>query len=137
MKPLFFSLLVTATLLTLSTCTNNGDPYKPDFEHAGGYIIGKESCKANADDDEWLIDMSYELNPPNLNYGDTITINGTFYKHMVKTTQLPHEFKIVGMKVSFDFHLSPIKVQSVGCEVTNPITYNLKEMNVIATFRIA
>lgn len=80
--------------------------------------------------------MSYELNPPNLNYGDTLTINGIFYKHLVKTTQLMPEFKIIGRKVSFDFHLSTSKVQSVGCTATNPITYNLKEMNVLATFKI-
>lgn len=135
MKTLFFSFLVFLELLSLSLVSCRR-PDVPDFEHAGGYVIGKETCKANPDDDEWLIDLSYELNPPSLNYGDTITINGTLYKHMVKTSQLLPKFRIIGQKVSFDFHLSSGRVQSVGCMVTVPFTYYLREMNVIASGEI-
>ena len=55
---------------------------------------------------------------------------------MIKTKQLLPEFKQAGKKVSFDFHLSSSKVQTSGCTVVNPITYNLKEMSVIASGEI-
>ena len=112
------------------------DPYYPDFEHAGGYVIEKEHCKIDTAQDYWLIDLSYVDNPPNLNYGDTITIGSTFYSHMVKTNQLIPQFQLVGKKVSFDFHLSADKVNSTGCNVVNPVTYFLKSMEVIASGEI-
>jgi len=90
------------------------DPFKPNFEHAGGFVIGKEVCKANPEEDYWLIDLSYFTNLPDKSYGDTITINGVFYSHMIKTKQLLTEFKQPGKKVSFHFHLSSAKVQTSG-----------------------
>lgn len=136
MKLLLSSFLISGLLLVLSSMSCKREPFKPNFEHAGGYVIGKETCKANPDEDYWLIDLSYFSNLPDKNYGDTITINGIFYSYMIKTKQLLTEFKQPGKKVSFDFHLSPAKVQTTGCTVANPVTYDLKEMDVIATFEI-
>ena len=57
--------------------------------------------------------------------------NGIFYEHMIKTKGLVSQFKIVGKKLSFDCHFSANKVATSGCTVAIPITYNLKEMQVI------
>ena len=135
MKKLFFSFLISTVALTFISSSCKRDPYYPDFDHAGGYVIGKETCKANPDNDYWLVDLSFPLNTVTT-YGDTITIGGTFYTNMIKTTQLPASFKIIGKKVSFDFHLSSGKVETTGCTVATPITYRLKDMEVIASFEI-
>lgn len=99
-------------------------------------MITKETCKTNPNDDQWLVDLSYPLQSPNLNYGDTITIAGVFYQHMIKTAQLLPELKVIGKAVSFDFTLSASKVQTANCTVSSPNTFFLKEMNVIASFEI-
>jgi hypothetical protein len=136
MKNLFLSLLIFSFAITFRSVSCKREPFKPDFEHAGGYVIGKEICKANPDEDYWLIDLSHSGNRPGLNYGDTITINGVFYKNMIKTLQLRPQLKVIGKAVSFDFKLSSSKVQTTGCTVANPVIYSLKEMNVIASFEI-
>ncbi|MBX9783278.1 MAG: hypothetical protein K2X48_08300 [Chitinophagaceae bacterium] len=136
MKNLFLSLLIFSLAITLCSNGCKRAPFKPNYEMAGGYVIGKEVCKANPDEDYWLIDLSSNGNRPGLNYGDTITINGVFYKHMIKTLQLVPQFKIPGKKVSFHFNLSSTKVQTTSCTVANPVIYNLKEMTVIATFEV-
>lgn len=135
MKLLSFSLLISATLLILSSSSCKRDPYKPDFDHAGGYVIGKEVCKADTALDYWLIDLSIDYTASNT-FGDTIIINGTTYNHMVKTTGLLPQFHVVGKKISFDCRFSASKVQTTGCTVANSITYNLKDMNVLASGEI-
>ena len=128
-------LLISTIVITALAASCKREPFVPDFEHAGGFVIDKETCKANPDDDYWLVDLSYPLNTVTT-YGDSITINGTFYTNMIKTTQLPANFKVIGKKVSFDFHLSNTKVETSGCSITNPTIYKLKEMQVIASFEI-
>src|SRR5690606_7887913 len=111
------------------------EPFKPDFEHAGGYVIGKETCKSNPYSDYWLIDLSHPANVVTT-FADTITVDGVFYTNMVKTAELPVTLKTVGKKVSFDFKLSNGKVETTECTVPVPVTYNLKEMKIIASFII-
>lgn len=135
MKSLLFSPLLFTFFLTLLLSSCKRDPYKPDFEHAGGYVIGKEVCKADTAQDYWFIDLSIDYSATNT-FGDTIGINGTTYNHMVKTTQLLPQFHVIGKKVSFDCHFSSSKVQTTGCTIPNPITYSLKEMNVLASGEI-
>lgn len=135
MKSRIKSLLISAIAMISFSASCKREPFVPDFEHAGGFVIGKEICKTNPDEDYWLIDLSYPLNTVTI-YGDTITIGGTFYTNMIKTTQLPTNFKVIGKKVSFDFHLSSSKVETTGCTVTTPIIYKLKDMQVIASGEI-
>jgi hypothetical protein len=135
MKSLFFSLLFFSLFLTFLSSSCKRDPYIPDFDHAGGYVIGKEVCKADTAQDNWLIDLSIDYSAANT-FGDTITINGTTYNHMVKTTQLLPQFHVIGKRVAFDCHFSSSKVQTTGCTISNPITYNLKEMTVLSTGEI-
>jgi hypothetical protein len=138
MTKLSFTYLIllfpTLILTTFSSC--KVEPYSPPYEHAGGYVVTKEVCNTDSSKDEWLIDLSYAAQSPNLNYGDTITLNGVFYKHMIKTSQLLPELRVIGKAVSFNFTLSASKVQSTNCTVPNPMVYLLKEMNVIASFEI-
>jgi hypothetical protein len=135
MKKLINTLLISTTIIISISASCKREPFFPDFDHAGGYVIGKEYCKANADEDYWLVDLSFPLNTVT-NYGDTITINGTLYKNMIKTKQLPLTFKEIGKNVSFNFHLSADKVETTGCTVSNAITFKLKNMNVLASFEI-
>lgn len=135
MKSFITSLLISSLFSLIIAASCKREPYKPDFEHAGGFVIGKETCKSNPDTDYWLIDLSYSLNTVTT-YGDTLTFNGIFYTNMVKTLQLPPSFKVIGKRVSFDFHLGSGKVETSGCTVANPVTVKLKEMQVLASFEI-
>lgn len=135
MKAIIKSLLISAIAIIFFSASCKREPFNPDFEHAGGFVIGKEICKTNPDSDYWLVDLSHPSNTVTT-YGDTITISGIFYTNMIKTTQLPATFKVIGKKVSFDFHLSTSKVETTGCTVATPIIYKLKEMQVIASFEI-
>src|SRR5215208_784156 len=119
-------LLLLFLSLYFFCCKNK--PFKPDFENAGGYVIGKEVCNTDTSQDYWLIDLS--IFPLQNSYGDSLLLNGITYTHVVKTTGLASQFKIVGTRVDFDFHLSSFPVQTVNCNVT-PATYLLKEMQVL------
>ena len=131
MKQFIQSLSILSIIIISMAASCRREPYKPDFEHAGGYVIGKETCKSNPDSDYWLIDLSHPANVVTT-YGDTITVEGISYTNMIKTTELSPALKTVGKKVSFDFRLSRSKVSTTGCTSPYPITYNLKEMQIIA-----
>jgi hypothetical protein len=124
-------LIITLCSLLVATNACKREPFKPDFEHAAGYVIKKEICKSNADEDYWLVDLSYPLNTVT-NYGDTITIDGRFYTNMIKSTKLPASFKEIGKHASFDFYISDTKIETIACTVVNPVTYNLKEIQIKA-----
>ena len=125
----YIAIVLCSLLIVTIACKR--EPFKPNFEHAAGYVIKKETCKTNTDEDYWLVDLSHPLNTIT-NYGDTITIDGRFYTNMIKTTKLPASFKEIGMHVSFDFYISDTNIETSECTVANPITYNLKEINIIA-----
>lgn len=110
------------------------EPFRPDFENAGGYVIAKETCNVDTSQDFWLIDLS--IFPLPNNYGDSLTLNGLTYRHVVKTVGLAAQFKFIGARVGFDFHLSTSRVRTVYCNVANPDTYLLKEMNIISQAEI-
>jgi hypothetical protein len=122
-------LLLLLIFLGIYNISCKTEPYKPNFEIAGGYVIGKEKCNLDTTKDYWLIDFSiYPL--PN-NYGDSLILNGITYKHVVKTTQLAAQFKLISSRVGFDFYLTASSVQTSNCSVSNPITYSLKEMQIL------
>ena len=75
MKLLFFSPLILSLLFIFSSSSCRREPYKPDFDHAGGYVIGKEVCKEDTAQDYWLVDLSLNYSATNTS-GDSITING-------------------------------------------------------------
>lgn len=128
MRTIFQSLLILLISATIFSASCSKEPYELPYEHFGGWVIGKETCDTNPDEDYWLVDLSYQ---PGSKYGDTATVAGTLYTHVVKTKELPVNFKVVGKKVAFDFYLSNTTIQSSGCTVANPITYKLKVMDVI------
>lgn len=124
------SLFSFVYLLTVSSSCKK-EPYVPDYDHAGGFVIAKESCSTtDPDNDYWLVDLSVMYTATNT-FGDTLTYNGIFYEHVVKTKGLLTQFKIVGKKLSFDCHFSANKVATTGCTVASLVTYSLKEMQVI------
>ncbi len=136
MKRSFVKKLNTTTciiIVLLFSC--NKYPYKLDYKNVGGYVIAKEVCKANEADNYWLIDLTYYQNTPQ--YGDTLVLNGRTYTNVIKLKGLDQGLKQIGMTVAFDFKtITPDKVQTTGCIVANPITYNLKELFIINQFEI-
>ncbi len=112
----------------LASCNNKGG-YKPPWEYAGGKVIAKESCNADETKDYWLVDLTVF---PNTNqYGDTLELNGIIYTNVVKTLDLLPEFKVVGKRIGFDFYISSQRVVTSGCSLTNPVTFNLKEIDAV------
>jgi hypothetical protein len=127
---LFFASFFIFSLIISSSC--NKPPYKPD-KNVGGYVIAKEVCKANEADDYWLIDLTYNYDTPQ--YGDTLILNGRAYTNVIKVKGLDPRLKQIGMTVAFDFKtITADKVQTTGCSVANPITYDLKELFIINKF---
>ncbi len=124
---LFFSLLFSC-LLFFTKC--NKPPDIADYTNTGGFVIGRETCNTNDTEDYWLVDLTYYPNTPQ--YGDTLVLGGITYTNVVKVKGLDQRLKKIGMKVSFDFKtVTTIKVETTGCNVTNPITYKLKELFII------
>lgn len=120
------SLIVT--LLTSGSC--NKPPFKPDYENIGGYVIGKENCNADINQDYWLLDFTVYPNSPKI--GDTLILNGTTYTNVLKLKGLDQRLKQIGMRVSIDYKtISSNKIITSGCTVATPITYPLKELFII------
>lgn len=125
--------IFTITLLNSSSC--NKYPYKPDYKNITGFVIGKETCNTDENQDYWLIDFTYEPNPPKV--GDTLLLNGITYTNVLKTKGLGQRLKLIGMKVSIDYRIiSAGKVITTGCNVASPVTYNLKELTILNQFEI-
>ena len=128
---MFINKAKTATFficLILFSC--NKPPVTSGFKNAKGYVIAKEMCKANEVDDYWLIDLTYFPDAPQ--YGDTLILNGRTYTNVIKTKGLVQQLKQIGISVSLDFKtITSNRVQTTGCTVINPITFNLKELFVI------
>ena len=127
MKFLFIPFLILFFSIYTTSCKTQ--PFKPNFENAGGYVIGKERCNIDTTQDYWLIDLS--IFPLPNSYGDSLIFNGTTYRHVIKTTGLAPQFKFIGARVGFDFHLTSALVQTTNCNISSPVTYLLKEMQVL------
>jgi hypothetical protein len=92
-----------------------------------GYVIGKEICDTNEKNDYWLVDLTYRPNTPQ--YGDTLFFNGEYYFNVVKTKGLRDTVKHIGKAVDIEFKtITSKKIETTGCNVVNPITYDLKEI---------
>jgi hypothetical protein len=133
MRKKIIALIILSLLLQLVACNN--EPFKPRYKNVKGYVIGKESCNIDENQDYWLIDLTYLPNTPQ--YGDTLLLNGQIFTNVVKTKGLRDTVKHIGKAVSIDFNkISTDKVVTVGCNVSGPVTYNLKEIFVINLFEI-
>lgn len=128
-------LSITFSLLLFELISCNKQPYKPDTTLVAGYVIGKETCNIDESKNYWLVDLTYKPNTPQ--YGDTLFFNGQYYTNVVKTKELPDTVKYVGTAIDIEFKtISQDKIQTTGCNVTNPQTFDLKEIFVINIGRI-
>lgn len=137
MKALLFFRLnyicTTLSLFVLGSC--NKQPYISDYNNVKGYVIGKEICN-DRDDDYWIIDLTYP-DFTQYHYGDTLVLNGTKYTNVIKTKDLDQRLKNFGMAVSIDFKtITPNQVVTIGCTISNPTIYKLKELFIINQFEI-
>ena len=129
-SPIFF---VTAFCFIFSSC-NDKQPFKPDFTHIGGYVIGKEDCNTDESNDYWLLDFTVYANSPQI--GDTLVLNGITYTNVLKVKGLDPRFKQIGFRVSIDYNKLSNKGITIGCTVSSPVVYSLKEMYIINQFEI-
>lgn len=135
MKHLSTKILVTSVILLSLLFSCKRGAFIPDYTNTGGFVIGRETCKADETEDYWLVDLTFYPNTPQ--YGDTLILNGTTYTNVVKVKTLASRLKQVGMRVSFDFKtVSPNAIITTGCTVSTPVTYNLKELFIINQFEI-
>jgi hypothetical protein len=132
-KKLFLICLSIVILFVYGSC--NKPPHKPDYENIGGYVIGKETCHVDENQDYWLLDFTVYPNSPKV--GDTLTLNGSTYTNVLKLKGLDSRLKQIGMRVSIDYKIiSNTKVITSGCTVANPVTYPLKEITILNQFEI-
>jgi hypothetical protein len=125
---LFLVSIVITSFLIGSSC--NKQPFKPDYKNIRGYVIGKETCNTDDTKDYWLIDFTYGADNPKV--GDTLLLNGNTYTNVLKTKGLDQQLKIIGLRVSIDYRIiSTDKVITTGCNVSLPMTYNLKELTIL------
>jgi len=122
-----FCFALSFILLMLPACKK--PPYYPPYKNVKGFVIGKETCTGNPEEEYWLVDLTFRANTPQ--YGDTLLLSGITFTNVVKTKGL-RDLKEVGRRVSIDFDtITSTKVETTGCTVSNPVTYKLKEIFVI------
>lgn len=127
-----FSFLI---LMTLSSGSCNKPPFKPDYQNIAGYVIGKEVCNADENNDYWLLDFTVYPNSPQI--GDTLILNGVTFTNVLKVKELGARLKHTGIMVSIDYKkISSNKIITTGCTEPNSITYPLKEIFIINQFEI-
>lgn len=121
-------LCIFSFLFIYGSC--NKEPYVPPYNTAIGYIIGKEVCNSDVSKDYWLINI-ISSSSVQQQYGDTLTLNGIKYTNLIKTIGVTNDLKIDGQKVGFDFNISTNKVTTTGCNISEQVTYQLKEATII------
>lgn len=121
MKILFFLIaLPTITLLFNASCKRGGYKLPYIVDHAT--VIGYEICHNDESKNYWLLNIFGNSG----NYGDTLKYNGTVWPHVVKTTDLDSAYKRIGMRILCGFDISRDQIQSTGCTVSSPETYQLR-----------
>lgn len=123
-------LLNLALILPVISSCNNKEPYDPPYENIGGYVIGSEACSNNSQTDYWVLDFTVYDDSPKI--GDTLVIDGITYTNVLKVRGLDERLQQPGVAVSIDYNkVSSTKVITTGCTISNPVTYNVKELFII------
>ena len=123
-------LICFCYILLISGSSCKPEPYIVDYKNIKGYVIGKETCNTDDTKDYWLIDFTYGTR--NSVVGDTLLLNGITYTNVLKTNGLDQQLKIIGLRVSIDYtNISSNKITTIGCNVTNFVTYQLKEFTIL------
>jgi hypothetical protein len=136
MKKFTSSIFISFFIFPLLISSSCGKQHtRLDYKHVAGFVIAKEVCESNEADDYWIIDLTYYNDTPQ--YGDTLFLNGRTHTNVIKVKNLRAPLTQIDMAVAFDFKsITPNKIQTTDCTVTNPITYNLKELFIINQFEI-
>lgn len=126
--------LLTVWLFFAGSC-NTKEPYELPYFNIAGWVVGKETCHSDPEKEYWLISCTYYPNSPQI--GDEIVVNSQPYTNVIKLKGLAPDLQKVGTAVSIDYqYISPEKVTSYSCNVSNPIIYPLKEIRIINQFFI-
>lgn len=126
------NLIIACSIVGVFYCCscNNKEPYDLPYEISAGKVIGREACFVDTTKNYWLVNLT--VYPHTKQYGDTILLNGVIYTNVVKTPGLKSPFNQIGKKVGLSFKISADRIQTRGCNVSSPVTYNLKVLRVIA-----
>jgi hypothetical protein len=115
-------------LLAVFSC-NNKEPLDA-LPNIGGYVIGREICTSDPQNDYWIIDFTAYADAPQI--GDTLLLDGISYTNVLKVHGLHKNLQNIGMAVFIEYNkVSTGKVVTTGCTVANPVTYELKEIFII------
>lgn len=106
-------------------CERNKFPLEIRNGMAVGTVIGKEQCNADTVKDYWLIEI-HSAPTIRKQYGDTVTVGGTKYFNMIKTTGITGDLKKPGQKIGIEFNISDEVSSTSNCSVYKPLTYRLK-----------
>lgn len=129
MKSLSGTNILLAGLLLILSCRK--PPYKVDTMFIDGYVIGKETCHTDPEQDYWLIDCTkYPEFTPRV--GDTIVVDNETYTNVIKVKGLAADLQQLGESVYIEYKkISTSRIVTTGCEVASPITYTLREIFII------
>jgi hypothetical protein len=105
-------------------------PYPVDYLTLYGFVIGKENCRADENQDYWLVDCTYRASSPQI--GDTLVYDGSIYTNVIKLKGLSEGLKKIGLPVVIDYRtITSRRVFTIDCQVALPKTYNLKEVTIL------
>jgi hypothetical protein len=92
-----------------------------------GQILAKETCTGDDLSEYWIIDLYHQANT--FKDGDSLFLNGIQYTNVIKATiSNPFSVRGIGQKVVFDFERKLPVQNTRSCSVSNPVTYQVKQV---------
>lgn len=121
--------LITICVFIAGSC-NTKEPSDFPYFNIAGWVIGKETCHSDPEKEYWLLSCTYYPNSPKI--GDEIVVNNQTYTNVVKVKGLAPALRVINTIVSIDYlYISPDRITSYSCDVANPVTYSLRELQII------
>ncbi|MBX2923659.1 MAG: hypothetical protein KF746_15765 [Chitinophagaceae bacterium] len=73
---------VCSLLMLLTACSCNNKEPLDALPNIGGYVIDREICTSDPQNDYWIIDFTAYANVPQI--GDTLLLDGISYTNVLK-----------------------------------------------------
>ena len=121
-------LYFIAMLVSFVTVGCYKPPEEDDTQFIDGYVIGRESCYQDGSLNYWLIDCTVRARWQTPQIGDSLIIDSVQYSNVIKLKSLPSELGIIGMPIAIGYTAVKERSISVGCNITSPTVYYLREI---------
>lgn len=128
MRKMNISLGILTLFVFFVSCDDCGS-YLPGLT-AVGYVIGKENCHIDKNEDYWLISIVSSASGRQ-EYGSPLVVDNILYNNVVKVSGLPDQLKAIGGKVGIDFTIDETAFLTTGCDIPSPVVYKLKLVHVL------